>query len=627
MPLSFLAFCCALTVFAPRPQAPELPPIDPVPSPAQMGWQSLELLASLRPRSGPAPTEAALAALAAAGFDGLILSPGRGDEGLARAAAASEACAGSGLALALALEFRSDDPDAGLAEVEELLAATGPLAAIVLEAEPGYTLSHAPAAWVERVREARPDAVLVGPFGPDGRSVPGGRVGEVHWCSLRADNYPRDDVLATMLRGGDEEGPLWAPALCRVALGASTTTATLDEVYARTVGRGASLRVDLPLDETGALPAGIARVLTRWRLSRELGEDLAPAASVTASSVLGGASGAGTWGGARALDGDLATAWAPERPRGGMLLFAFPEPVVLDTVVLCEALRHGQRVRDFALDVQTPQGGWLTVVRAATVGARRHARFAPVRTARLRLRIIDARATPALAQVSLHRSPPRASLSPTPRPFLGSMKVQLGADAPWVEVRYTLDGSDPGADAPLASEEPLLLSRTTTVTARAFEGGVPGPPLRATFTAVPPGSLLPATQFFREPDAGLRYAVVRERGLPGDAEVLRRGSAPDPWREVREAKERGAVRFEGHFRAPADGVYGFRLDAPGPARFSVEGRELATDTRRELAFVPLAAGWHPLRLDLSARAVGETVVYVVGPELDDVPLPVELLYQ
>jgi hypothetical protein len=61
------------------------------------------------------------------------------------------------------------------------------------------------------------------------------------------------------------------------------------------------------------------------------------------------------------------------------------------------------------------------------------------------------------------------NLDPEPKTFLGALTVKLGTRYPGGTIRYTLDGSEPTPAAPLY-REPLRLTQTTTVRARAFAG-------------------------------------------------------------------------------------------------------------------------------------------------------------
>ncbi|MGD0093470.1 MAG: FN3 associated domain-containing protein, partial [Planctomycetota bacterium] len=87
-------------------------------------------------------------------------------------------------------------------------------------------------------------------------------------------------------------------------------------------------------------------------------------------------------------------------------------------------------------------------------------------------------------------------VAPAEDRFSDELKVMLSHSEPQTELRYTLDGSDPGGDSPLY-REPFAIQKTTVVKARAFRKGVTQVPqtsdstkvsavMRAVFTKEPP---------------------------------------------------------------------------------------------------------------------------------------------
>ena len=67
---------------------------------------------------------------------------------------------------------------------------------------------------------------------------------------------------------------------------------------------------------------------------------------------------------------------------------------------LREHLPLGQRIDRYAVDGRDGDG-WRAVAAGEAVGARRIVTFAPVETTAVRVRIVDARACPALADVQV----------------------------------------------------------------------------------------------------------------------------------------------------------------------------------------------------------------------------------
>ena len=125
---------------------------------------------------------------------------------------------------------------------------------------------------------------------------------------------------------------------------------------------------------------------------------------------------------------------------------------------LREHLPLGLRVTSFALDVW--DGNWREIARHQGIGAQRLVRLAaPVTTRRLRLRVLDAPAGPAISEISLFRQPVLVDPPAIQRDRQGL--VSIIGDAPGLELRYTLDGATPTRTAARFTQ-PTRLSSTRT---------------------------------------------------------------------------------------------------------------------------------------------------------------------
>ena len=100
-------------------------------------------------------------------------------------------------------------------------------------------------------------------------------------------------------------------------------------------------------------------------------------------------------------DDDPRTYWAaPDGITEASLVLDLAQPARFDQVRLREAVELGQRVFAWAIDAEVG-GRWRPLAEATTIGVRRIVRFEPVTASRVRLRISDARACPAIAELSL----------------------------------------------------------------------------------------------------------------------------------------------------------------------------------------------------------------------------------
>ena len=86
------------------------------------------------------------------------------------------------------------------------------------------------------------------------------------------------------------------------------------------------------------------------------------------------------------------------------LVVEFPAPVTFNVVELREHLPLGQRIEAIGLDAWK-DGQWSEFAQATSIGNRRLVRTAPVTTAKLRLRITQAAACPALSEFGIYAEP------------------------------------------------------------------------------------------------------------------------------------------------------------------------------------------------------------------------------
>jgi alpha-L-fucosidase len=362
-------------------------------------------------------------------------SPWRGGQGdVVRELA--DACRAEGLLLGLYLSpwdraspVYGDSPrydDVFVTQLEELLTGYGPLFEVWFdgacgEGPDGRRQVYDWERYRATVRRLQPDAVMFSDVGPDVRWIGNERgfAAETNWGMISPAGFepglgaPPQTVLQT----GEEHGTHWIPGECDVSIrpgwywraeedGAVKSRAELLEIWHASVGRGANLLLNLPVDRRGLVHENDVARLREWRAALDAiyAEDLASRARASASQVRGGSP---CFAAAQVLDGDPLTYWATDDDvRAATLELALDPPVRCDRIRLEEPLALGQRVRAFAVEVRAQgETAWREVARGTTVGAQRVLVFPPVEAAALRVRIEDARACPALATVRLHLAP------------------------------------------------------------------------------------------------------------------------------------------------------------------------------------------------------------------------------
>jgi hypothetical protein len=160
--------------------------------------------------------------------------------------------------------------------------------------------------------------------------------------------------------------------------------------------------------------------------------------------------------------------WMPKKKEiTPYLTFELTGEKTFDCLEIRENIRYGQRIEQFSVEVWKGER-WREVTRATTVGYSRFLRFEPVTSAKVRVRIIQSRSTPALAFVALHKRLPGLVIKPESGAFLDSLQVVLASDSDSDRIFYTLDGSKPDQSS-LKYTGPLLFTQSTSLQAIAVD--------------------------------------------------------------------------------------------------------------------------------------------------------------
>jgi len=240
--------------------------------------------------------------------------------------------------------------------------------------------------WTALVRELQPDAVIFSDVGPDVRWVgnEGGSAGETCWGMISPAGYGRGATgpPQKMLNEGLEDGTHWMPAECDVSIRPGwfwraeedakvKSLVDLDAIWHASVGRGASLLLNVPADRRGRIPEPDARRLgeLRGHLGRIYGRDLAS--------------------GARPIERE------PAR-----FVLDLAGPTRIDRIVLEEPVARGQRVKSHAIEARI-DGAWREIARGTTIGRKRIVRCAPVTADAVAVRVLASRGKSLISRVGL----------------------------------------------------------------------------------------------------------------------------------------------------------------------------------------------------------------------------------
>lgn len=325
---------------------------------------------------------------------------------------------------------------------------------------------------VALVHSLQPMACTFEPFGSDLRWVgnEGGVAGDPCWPTMPNApwNHPNGH---SGVRGAE----LWWPAETNTSIRpgwfyhASEDAKVKDpqrliKLFDESVARGTNLILNLPPDRRGRIPDIDVASLTAFgdALRASFARDLAKGAIATASASRGPG-----FTPDKVLDGNRDTYWStPDADRTPTLTLDLQPGTRFDLIRLRENLALGVRVTRFALDADLG-AGWQEIANKEEIGAQRIIRLAePIAPRRLRVRILDAPACPAITEISLFRSiaPKPLALGQTDSAaVLDRSRLKLvSASAPGAEILFDGNVKSPWlAQAP--AELVLDLGETTRI--------------------------------------------------------------------------------------------------------------------------------------------------------------------
>jgi alpha-L-fucosidase len=183
--------------------------------------------------------------------------------------------------------------------------------------------------------------------------------------------------------------------------------------------------------------------------------------------------------------------------------------------------------------------------------------------------------------------------------FVKRLEVAISSGSEGLEVRYTLDGSEPGRSSAIAGGK-LVLEQTCTIKARSFQGGKPVSPLAvAEFRKVTPAPAAASGG----PMAGLECVIYPGSfdSLPNFGRELpaTRRIEPAPRLPQGFKKEHEARRYSGFLDVPASEVWDFALTSDDGAQLWIDGQLVVDNdglhtSQEKHGVAVLAAGPHPI---------------------------------
>jgi len=265
------------------------------------------------------------------------------------------------------------------------------------------------------VRSMEPNVIFFSDAGPGVRWVGNERgvAGETNWNTITPDTlYAGKSGLEGLLNSGHENGTHWIPSEVDVSIRPGwfhheredslvKTPEQLFEIYLTSVGRGSTLLLNVPPDRRGMLHENDVASLKGFKalLDREFSNDLMKEAIVSSTNTRNNSN---QFGNENLREGNNNTYWATDDGvTSASIEIIFKGTSELKYVVLQEYIQLGQRVRSFTIEAWI-DNMWREVGTGTTIGYKRIVRIVPVQTDKIRISVIDAKASLVLSNIEVY---------------------------------------------------------------------------------------------------------------------------------------------------------------------------------------------------------------------------------
>ena len=268
---------------------------------------------------------------------------------------------------------------------------------------------------LEIVKNIQPNVLFFSDAGPGLRWVGNerGLAGTTNWNPISTDTlYAGKAGISPILNSDSADGDKWIPAEVDVSIRPGwfyhakedekvKTPEQLFDIYLSSVGRGSTLLLNIPPDQRGLFHERDVESLRGYKklLDREFASNLAKQAKVTVSSIRGNSK---KYAGSTITDGNKDTYWATDDDKNnGRLEIDLGSERLVKYIVLQEYIKLGQRVKSFSVDVWK-DGKWQNAAEATTIGYKRILRIDPVLTSKIRVEIIESKASPVISNAEVY---------------------------------------------------------------------------------------------------------------------------------------------------------------------------------------------------------------------------------
>jgi alpha-L-fucosidase len=266
------------------------------------------------------------------------------------------------------------------------------------------------------VKSLQPNISIFSDAGPDIRWIGNekGFAGETFWSTIHQDELVIGNSDPNYLNSGDPSGNAWIMGQCDVSIRPGwfyhasedslvKSPQQLVDIYYKSVGRNAVLLLNLPPDRRGLIHENDEKALKEFKaiLDETFAQNLAEKASLSVNNVRGNLTG---YAPQQLLDLKPDTYWAvDEEVSTAELVLEWENAIIFDRVVIQEPIQLGQRVSRFEIEVLRDHQ-WERVFEGTTIGYKRLVRIPEVKTAKVKLRILESNHTIAISGVGFFKA-------------------------------------------------------------------------------------------------------------------------------------------------------------------------------------------------------------------------------
>ena len=265
------------------------------------------------------------------------------------------------------------------------------------------------------VHSIQPQVLFFSDAGPDIRWVGNERgiAGNTNWNTLTPDTlYAGKAGINDILNSGAEDGKKWIPAEVDVSIRPGwfyhtkedaqvKTPEQLFDIYLSSVGRGSNLLLNIPPDRRGLFHENDVAALIGFKklIAARFAKNLVAGAKVKTSNTRGNSQ---TYNASHITDGNKETYWATDdKIISPTIEINIEKEKLVHYILLQEYIALGQRVKSFAIDVWK-DNQWKEVSTATTIGYKRIVKIDPVICSKIRVRILDAKASPLISNIAVY---------------------------------------------------------------------------------------------------------------------------------------------------------------------------------------------------------------------------------